>query len=130
MMIYLAAAYNATGLKYKEIPFIDSLTSGFIYASPFLFALFLFKSPDLWAPAFSGLYFWAVGNHAFGSIKYIAADRQAGSKSIATYLGARKTITFCLAVYALAIIAPVLGYGIKGLAAAAGAAVLTYLYNR
>jgi 4-hydroxybenzoate polyprenyltransferase len=125
MMIYMAFAYSVAGLRYKEIPVIDSLTSAFHYSSPFLFGLFLFESPTLWAPAFAGFYFWAVGNHAFGAIQDITPDRQAGIKSVATTLGAGKTIWFCLAAYALAIIAPLLGYGIYGMAAAA--AILPYL---
>ena len=89
MMIYLVFAYSAPGLRYKEIPLIDSLTSAFHHASPFLFALFLFESPNLWAPIFAGIYFWAVGNHAY----------RHGKKKI-----------FYMLAYALAIIAPVLAY--------------------
>lgn len=122
MMIYLLMAYSVAGLRYKEIPFIDSLTSGFHYASPFLFALFLFGSPNLWTPAFAGFYFWAVGNHAFGAIQDIVPDREAGLKSIATVLGAGKTMVFCFAAYGLAVVAPVLGYGFNGLAATAAIA--------
>lgn len=122
MMIYLALAYSVNGLRYKEIPFIDALTSGFHYASPFLFALFLFESPNLWTPAFAGFYFWAVGNHAFGAIQDIVPDREARLKSIATVLGAGKTMVFCFCAYVLAVIAPVLGYGVYGFAAAAAIA--------
>ena len=122
MMSYLVLAYSVAGLRYKEIPFIDSLTSGFHYASPFLFALFLFASPDLWSPAFAGFYFWAVGNHAFGAVQDIVPDREARIKSIATYLGAGKTMVFCFFAYALAVIAPVLGYGLHGLVALAAIA--------
>ena len=122
MMLYMAFAYSVAGLRYKEIPFIDSLTSAFHYTSPFLFGLFLFESPDLWAPAFAGFYFWAVGTHAFGAIQDIRPDREAGVRSIATYLGAPKTIVFTLTVYIIGAIAPLLAYGVKGLAAAAAIA--------
>lgn len=122
MMIFLVLAYSVKGLRYKELPFIDSFTSSFHYTSPFLFGLFLFSSPDLWASAFAGFYFWAVGNHAFGAIQDIGPDREAGIKSIATYLGAGKTIVFTVIAYGLAIIAPVLGYGLYGFAAAVAVA--------
>lgn len=124
MMIYMAFAYSITGLRYKEIPFIDSLTSAFHYASPFIFGLFLFESPQLWASAFAGFYFWSVGNHAFGAIQDIAPDREAGIKSVATFLGAGRTILFTLFAYILAVVAPILGYGLEGLVALA--AVLPY----
>ncbi len=118
MMVYLILAYSAKGLRYKELPFIDSFTSAFHYASPFLFGLFLFASPDLWASAFAGFYFWAVGSHAFSAIQYSGPNRESGVKSIATYLGAGKTIIYTVLAYGLAITAPVLGYGLYGFAAA------------
>lgn len=136
MMVYLVLAYSVKGLRYKELPFIDSLTSAFHYGSPFLFAMFFFESPNLWAPAFTGFYFWAAGNHAFGAIQDIVPDRAAGTKSIATFLGAGKTITFTILAYILAAVAPVLGYGIHGLAGAAAIApyffvvISTYKYRK
>lgn len=119
MMIYLVLAYSVQGLRFKEMPFIDSLTSGFHYAAPFLFGLFLFESPDLWAPAFTAFYFWAVGNHAYGAIQDISPDKASGTKSIATVLGPGKTIIFSLCAYALAVLAAVLGYGVWGAISAA-----------
>lgn len=119
MMIFMALAYSIKELRYREIPFIDSLTSAFHYTSPFILGLFLFESPSLWVAAFAGFYFWAVANHAFGAIQYITPDRKAGRKSIATFLGAGKTLAFCIVAYGLAILAPVLGFGLPGLAAAA-----------
>jgi 4-hydroxybenzoate polyprenyltransferase len=122
MILFMAIAYSAPGLRYKEIPFIDSLTSAFHYTSPFLFGLLLFHSSDLWVAAFAGFYFWAAGNHAFGAIQDIIPDRRAGIRSIATILGAHKTIGFSLFCYGLAIIAPILGFGLYGLFAAAAIA--------
>lgn len=114
MMLYLVLAYSVTGLRYKEIPFIDSLTSAFHYASPFLFALLLFSSPDLWTPAFASFYFWAVGSHAFAAIQDITPDKRAGIKTIATYLGVSKTLIFVVITFGLAAIAPILSYGVYG----------------
>lgn len=114
MMLYLVLAYSVPGLRYKEIPFIDSLTSAFHYASPFLFALLLFSSPDLWTPAFASFYFWAVGSHAFAAIQDITPDKRAGIKTIATYLGAPKTLIFVVITFGLAAIAPILSYGPYG----------------
>lgn len=119
MMIYMSFAYSATGLRYKEIPFIDSLTWGFHTASPFIFGLLFFSSPNLWAPAFAGLYFWAVGFHAYTAIRDVSADNKAGVRTIAVYLGSKKTLAFTLVSYLLAVVAPVLGYGFTGLVALA-----------
>lgn len=119
MIIFMAFAYSVAGLRYKEIPVIDSLTSAFHYTSPFLFGLLFFSSPDLWGPWFAAFYFWAVGNHAFGAIQDIVPDKEAGIKSIATQLGATNTLIFCVVAYVVAALAPFLAYGTKGLFAAA-----------
>lgn len=114
----MAFAYSVAGLRYKEIPFVDSLTSAFHYTSPFLFGLLLAHSKDLWVSAFAGFFVWSVGNHAFGAIQDIKPDKEAGIKSIATQLGASRTLLFVIIAYILAVVAPVLAYGLYGLAAA------------
>lgn len=119
MMLFMAFAYSVAGLRYKEIPVIDSLTSAFHYTSPFLYGLFLFSGNQLWVGAFAAFYFWAVGNHAFGAIQDIVPDKDGGIRSIATKLGATKTLYFVWVAYALAVVAPVLSYGPWGLVAAA-----------
>lgn len=116
MMLYMVFAYSAPGLRYKEIPFIDSLTSAFQLTAPFILGLLLYFSPDLWAPIFAAGYFWAVGNHAFAALQDLQG-KSTERRSIAAYLGPAKTLAFCLFAYALAIIAPLLGFGLKGLIA-------------
>lgn len=119
MIVYMALAYSVAGLRYKEIPFIDSLTSAFHYSSPFIFGLLFFESPDLWVSAFAAFYFWAVGNHAYGAIQDIEPDKEAGIKSIATQLGAGRTVLFTLIAYVVAAVAPILEYGLYGLVSVA-----------
>lgn len=125
MIVFMAFAYSVSGLRYKEMPFVDSFTSAFHYSSPFIFGALLFSGSSLWIPAFAAFYLWAVGNHAYGAIQDIVPDREAGIKSIATYLGAGRTVIFSVIMYGLAILAPVLEYGLYGLAAAA--AIAPYL---
>jgi 4-hydroxybenzoate polyprenyltransferase len=114
MIIFMAFAYSATGLRYKEIPVIDSLTSAFHYASPFIFGSLLFEGNNLWVGGFAAFYFWAVGNHAYGAIQDIVPDKAAGVSSVATKFGASGTICFVVVAYSLAVIAPVLSFGYIG----------------
>lgn len=114
-MLFLVVAYSVKGLRFKEVPFLDSLTSSFHYTSPFIFGLLLAGGDHLWLPAFTAFFVWAMANHALGAIQDIVPDREAGIGSIATRLGAEKTIVFCLSSYIVAALLPVLHYGWAGL---------------
>ncbi|HSX28937.1 MAG TPA: prenyltransferase [Candidatus Saccharimonadales bacterium] len=115
LMLFMVVAYSVKGLRFKEVPFLDSLTSSFHYTSPFIFGVLLSGGQYLWLPAWLAFFIWAMGNHALGAIQDIKPDREAGIASIATKLGAEKTIVFCLSAYIAAAVLPVLYYGWRGL---------------
>lgn len=117
LIIFMALAYSVRGLRFKEVPLLDSFTSSFHYTSPFILAILLQQGSEFWWPAFAAFFIWVMANHAFGAIQDITPDRQAGISSIATILGARTTILLCLAGYVLAAALPVVFYGTAGLAA-------------
>jgi len=116
VMIFMAFAYSMKGLRYKEIPILDSFTSSFHYTSPFLFGVFYSHATYLWLPAYVIFFIWAMANHALGAIQDIKPDREAHIESIATKLGSAQTTTFCLACYSLAALLPTLLYGLHGVA--------------
>jgi 4-hydroxybenzoate polyprenyltransferase len=116
-MLFMVFAYSVKGLRFKEIPFVDSPTSSFHYTSPFIYGGLLAGASELYIPAFAVFFIWVMANHAFGAIQDIKPDNEAGVKSIATALGAEKTIIFVLSGYALAALLPLLAYGINGLIA-------------
>jgi 4-hydroxybenzoate polyprenyltransferase len=60
-------------------------------------------------------YLWVVANHAFGAIQDIKPDREAGISSIATKLGSARTLTFVVLMYLLAMITPIIHFGVYGL---------------
>ncbi len=117
IMLFMVFAYSIKGLRFKEIPFIDSATSSFHYTSPFIFGCLLAGSPNVYLPAFFTFYIWVMANHAFGAIQDIKPDREANISSVATSLGAARTIIFVLLAYIVAASLPILFYGRAGIAA-------------
>lgn len=117
MMIFMVLAYSIGGLRFKEVPFLDSFTSSFHYTSPFLYGVMLAGSSQFYWPAFGAFFIWVMANHAFGAIQDITPDREAGISSIATKLGASRTILFVLGGYVVAAALPLVAYGLHGLLA-------------
>lgn len=130
-VLFFVVAYSAKGLRFKEVPFLDSISSSLHFVGPLLFAYSLVgATPDGWIAA-AAFFFWGVASQAFGAVQDIVPDRQAGIRSIATVLGARWTVWFALVGYTIACVVTALigGYGL--IVAAGGLAyvanVLPYL---
>ena len=97
-------AYSARGLRFKEKPVLDSLTSSTHFASPAVYGLVLAGAvftPQLWA-LLGAFFLWGIASHAFGAVQDVIADREAGIASIATVIGARPTARLSVIVYLLA----------------------------
>lgn len=102
--VFAVVAYSAKGLRFKEVPFLDSLTSSTHFVSPALYALVLAGAvftPALWL-VLVAFFLWGMASHAFGAVQDIQADREGGLKSIATAIGAANTSRFALVAYAAA----------------------------
>lgn len=125
LIIFMVFAYSQKGWRFKEKPVLDSFTSAFHYSSPFIFGLLLYESKNLWLGIFLAFFAWVAANHAFGAIQDITPDKKAGISSVATALGASKTLYFSIGLYVLAAIIPVVFYGQFGLLGTV--AVLPYL---
>lgn len=126
MSLFAVVAYSAPGLRFKERPFLDSLTSSTHFVSPAVYGLTLAQAHftvGVWAVMLA-FFMWGMASHAFGAVQDIAPDREAGIASIATVLGARSTVWIAFSAYLLA--------GILMLWTAvplAGLLVLPYLAN-
>lgn len=97
-------AYSAPGLRFKERPGLDSVTSSTHFVSPAVFGLALTDTaltPAL-AAGLVAFFVWGMASHAFGAVQDIDADRQADIASIATALGARRTVRAASAGYVVA----------------------------
>ena len=94
-------AYSAKGLRFKEKPFLDSVTSSTHFVSPAVYGLVLAGAvftPQLWA-LLAAFFLWGMASHAFGAVQDVIADREADISSIATAIGARETVRFAVISY-------------------------------
>lgn len=102
--MFAVVAYSAKGLRFKEKPFLDSLTSSTHFVSPAVYALVLADAaftPALWLILVS-FFLWGVASHAFGAVQDIVADREGGISSIATVIGGRATVRLAVVAYVIA----------------------------
>jgi 4-hydroxybenzoate polyprenyltransferase len=108
--MFAVLAYSVKGLRFKEVPFLDSVTSSTHFVSPALYSLVLAGAaftPQLWA-VLAAFFLWGIGSHAFGAVQDVGPDRDGGISSIATVLGARWTTRFAVLAWALAAAASLL----------------------
>ena len=102
--IFAVIAYSVKGLRFKEVPFLDSVTSSTHFVGPMLFGLLL-SGAEIGTSlllATAAFFLWGAASHAFGAVQDIKADRQAGIASVATSLGARNTVRLAVALYLVA----------------------------
>ncbi|WP_256841623.1 prenyltransferase [Ornithinimicrobium cryptoxanthini] len=92
--VFAVVAYSAPGLRFKERPVLDSATSSTHFVSPAVFGLALadgtFSPPVL--AALAAFFVWGMASQAFGAVQDIQADRAADISSVATWLGAARTV--------------------------------------
>ena len=99
--LFAVIAYSAPRLRFKERPFVDSLTSSTHFVSPAVYGLVLAGAavtPALWA-LLAAFFLWGVASHAFGAVQDVVADREAGIGSVATVIGARATVRVAVFAY-------------------------------
>lgn len=101
---FAVVAYSAPGLRFKERPVVDSLTSSTHFVSPAVVGLCLagaeFSSGVLLVLA--AFFLWGMAAHAFGAVQDIGPDRSASIASIATVFGARTTVRIALTLWFIA----------------------------
>ena len=105
VVLFSVLAYSIKGLRFKEIPFLDSITSAMHFVGPLIYGVLL-AGGELGDPTLVlimvAFYLWGMASHAFGAVQDIKADREAGIGSIATVLGARTTTRLAFVLYAVA----------------------------
>lgn len=119
--MFAVLAYSFKGLRFKEIAFLDSLTSASHFTLPVVYGLSLAEaavSINLMIIVVS-LFLWSMASHAFGAVQDVIADRDAGIASIATVIGARNTVWFAFVAYALAAVSLIFASGTIPMAAIA-----------
>lgn len=102
--LFAVAAYSVPGLRFKEKPFLDSITSSTHFVSPAVYGLVLAGATV--TPALvlllAAFFLWGMASHAFGAVQDVVPDRAGGIHSVATVMGAKWTVRFAIAAWALA----------------------------
>ena len=99
--VFAVIAYSAPGLRFKERPFVDSITSSTHFVSPAIYGFVLAGAvftPQLWM-LLAAFFLWGLASHAFGAVQDVIADREAQIDSIATVIGARATARLAVLAY-------------------------------
>ncbi len=104
LSLFFVVAYSAKGVRFKEVPFLDSLTSSAHFVMPAIYGLVLAGASwsTLTLSVLASFALWGMASHAFGAVQDVVADRDAGVGSIATAISARGTVRFAVLLYALA----------------------------
>ncbi|WP_114854298.1 prenyltransferase [Brachybacterium sp. YJGR34] len=106
MAVVLAAVigYSAPRVRLKERPVLDSITSATHFVGPAAVGLALVGAPITVTSlgALGAFFLWSMASHAFGAVQDIVPDRAAGIGSVATVLGARRTVRLAIGAYAAA----------------------------
>jgi 4-hydroxybenzoate polyprenyltransferase len=106
LAVTLAAVvgYSAPGVRLKERPVLDSMTSSTHFVGPAAFGLAL--ADGAWtvtaAASLVAFFLWGMASQAFGAVQDVTADREAGIGSIATVLGTATTVRVAIGLYAAA----------------------------
>ncbi len=127
LTLFAVVAYSVKGLRFKEIPLLDSLTSSWHFVGPLLVGLAI-AQVEITGSLMIGIaafLIWGMASHAFGAVQDVRADREAKIASIATALGARLTTRIAFGVY---IVAGVLALSLPDRFAFAALAAIPYLF--
>ncbi len=106
--LFAVAAYSVKGLRFKERPFLDSLTSSTHFVSPAVVGFALAHDRVGYAPGatvmliLAAFFLWGMAAHAFGAVQDVVPDREGGIASVATALGARFTVRMAVLLWAAA----------------------------
>ncbi|GAB2617615.1 prenyltransferase [Pseudactinotalea suaedae] len=104
VVVLAVVAYSAPGLRFKERPVLDSMTSSTHFVGPAVFGLALADGPVTRTAVvvLVAFFLWGMASQAFGAVQDILADREAGIASVATWLGAARTVRGTIVAYAAA----------------------------
>ncbi|WP_349897832.1 prenyltransferase [Parafrigoribacterium soli] len=102
--LFAVAAYSVPGLRLKEKPFLDSITSSTHFVSPAVYGFALAGAvfSQSIVAILAAFFLWGMASHAFGAVQDVLPDREGGIHSVATVMGAKWTVRFAIALWAAA----------------------------
>lgn len=98
-LIFFVLAYSLKYLRFKERPLLDSISSSIHFVGPLVYALTLVSFGMSAWPYVIAFFLWGMASHAYGAVQDIIPDRTAKLASIATFLGAARTVWFSAILY-------------------------------
>lgn len=98
-VLFFVVAYSLKGLRFKEIPLLDSITSSVHFVGPMVYAMTLTGFSMEYIVFITAFFLWGIASHAFGAVQDIIPDRAGNLSSIATAFGARTTTRLVLLFY-------------------------------
>lgn len=98
--LFFSLQYSAPPVRAKSKPILDSIFN-VLYIFPGAMGYFLAGGKNFSVVLFAGAWTWAMAMHAYSAVPDISADLDAGVPTVATLLGLRGTLWFCLALYGL-----------------------------
>lgn len=102
VFLFMGLFYSATPIRAKSKPPLDILFSSIIYISPGLIGYLITGNTKIeWLAVIGGLV-WAFAMQTYSAVPDIKADTTSGVETLATKLGEKNALWFCLAAYALA----------------------------
>jgi 4-hydroxybenzoate polyprenyltransferase len=126
IVMFFVVAYSIKGLRFKEIPVLDSITSSIHFVGPMVYGLVLTGFNSSYVPFVIAFFLWGLASHAFGAVQDIIPDRKGGLSSVATVFGARTTVR---AVVLLYLFSSLLLIAEGGAAVIVGLSGLVYVLN-
>ena len=102
--LFAVVAYSVRGLRFKERPIVDSITSSTHFVSPAIYGLVIAGATLNFGlvALLAAFFLWGMASHAFGAVQDVEPDREAGIASIGTALGAWPTVRLSITFWALA----------------------------
>lgn len=101
--LFLSLEYSAPPLRFKIRPFLDSISNG-LYLMPFVISFTAVNGSIPPLSVIAGGWLWTMAMHTFSAIPDIEPDRKAGIDTTATFLGRKRTLMYCSAVWMLSMI--------------------------
>lgn len=127
-VLFFVVAYSAKGLRFKEVPLLDSVTSSLHFVGPLIYAYSLVGTTQAGWLAAAAFFCWGMASQAFGAVQDIVPDREAKIRSIATVFGARATVWLAIVLYMAAVgLVVCLGAAAWPVAAAGGLYIINLL---
>jgi len=114
-LIFFCFSYSAKGLRFKEIPFLDSFNSSLHFVMPFIYGVAIVGGSSYYPLAALAFLFWGMAAQAFGAIQDIGPDREAKINSIATKMGARITTRYSFWLFVATVILVIISFRTKAL---------------